>query len=218
MLQKLKTRGDLHLSRKAFHMLSILGILMCMIFLPVWLCWTIYFLVGIPLVIMDYFRKYFPAFNRFSLKIIGPVIRKHEIRHMSGSSYAIIGIGISFLIFPKPICFLTVLFLAIGDPIASFFGLLFGKSKIFGNKSYWGTFAAFAFCSLAAFVFISLYPKSMGVEGLWSTLALSLACGLVGALSELMSFFQVDDNLSQPLVSGLLLTLLFWQVGGVVYG
>ncbi len=218
MLQNLKTRTDLHISRKIFHILSILGVLICMIFLPVWICWTLFFAVAVPLILMDYFRKFFPAFNRFSLKIIGPVIRKHEVRRTSGSSYAAIGIGLSFLIFPKPICLLSVLFLAIGDPIASFFGLLFGKTKIFANKSLVGTVAAFAFCSLAAFIFISLYPKPMGVEGWGPTLGLSLACGLIGALSELMSFFSIDDNLSQPIVSGFLLSLLFWQLGGVVYG
>ncbi len=218
MLEHLKTQADLHLARKAFHLFSILGILICMIFWPAWLCWTVYALVGVPLIVMDYFRRHFPAFNRFALKVIGPVIRKHEIRRLSGSSYAIIGIGLCYLIFPKPISLLSVLFLAIGDPIASFFGLLYGKTKIMAKKSFVGTLAAFSFCSLAAFIFFLLYPNSVGAESAVALIALSLACGAIGAISELLSFFGIDDNLSQPMVSGVLLSLLFWQIGGVVYG
>ncbi len=189
-----------------------------MIFMPVWLCWTIYFTVGLPLVAMDYSRRHSPAFNRFTLKILGPVFRKHEIRKLSGSSYAILGVGLCFFLFPKPTSLLAVLFLAVGDPVASFFGLRFGRTKIIDNKSMYGSAAAFVFCSVAAFIFISLYPKSMGADGWLELYGLSLACGAIGAISELVSFFSIDDNLTQPVVSGALLSLLFLQVGGVTFG
>jgi diacylglycerol kinase (CTP) len=145
MFDQTKTQGDLHLSRKIFHVTSILAILMFMILMPERLCWIIYFTVGMPLVLMDYCRRHFPAFNRFSLKIIGGVIRKHEIRQLSGSSYTIISVGLVFYLFPKPVSLLAVLFLAIGDPLASFFGLLYGKRKIFGKKKCSGNHGRFDF-------------------------------------------------------------------------
>ncbi len=218
MLESLKTHGDLHLSRKLFHVLCLLFIFACMMWLPTQVCWIMYALGGLPLIFMDYYRRHSPAFNRFSLKIIGPVIRKHEVRKLSGLSWAAMSVGLVFLIFPKPICLLAILFLAIGDPTASLFGLLFGKTKIFGNKSVAGTVAAFIACSITSLIFISLYPKPLGVDGALAMLGLSLACGAIAAISELVSFFDLDDNLTQPLVSSLLLTALFWQLSGVTYG
>ena len=217
MFEQTKTQGDLHLARKIFHVISIMAILMCMIFLPPKICWIIYFTVGVPLVLMDYFRRYYPPLNRFVLSIIGRVARKHEIRELSGLSYTIMSVGLVFFLFPKPICLLAVMFLAIGDPTASFFGLLYGKTKIFGKKSLVGTAASFGFCFLSALVFTFLWPHEMGAESLMHKIFLSLALGLIGGLSELMSFLGLDDNLTQPLVSSALLSLLFWQLGGVVY-
>lgn len=214
-----QTKGNLHLSRKTFHVVSILVILLCMVFLPAWACWTIYFLVGLPTVFIDYFRRHLPKLNDLFLKVNGPLMRQSELHKMSGSSYAVIGIGLTFLIFPKPTCFLAVLFLAIGDPTASGFGLLFGKRKIFRQKSFNGTFAALCVCSLAAFIFLSLYPKAIGPsDDLWTRWMLSIALGTIGALSELLTFCGLDDNLSQPLISASLISLLLWQLGGVVYG
>jgi dolichol kinase len=214
MLSNLKTQADLHLARKVFHFLSILGILLCMIVLPVWLCWTLYVLVGLPLVGLDFFRRYSPDLNRCSLKVFGPVIRKHELKKLTGSSYAILGIGLCFLIFSKPISLLAVLFLGIGDPIATLFGLLFGRRKILGNKSFFGTAAAFGFCSLGAFIFLSFDSRPLTDPSGLELAAFSLACGAIGAVSELLSFWKLDDNLSQPVVSGVLLTLLFMHIGG----
>jgi dolichol kinase len=77
--------------------------------------------------------------------------------------------------------------------------------------------AALIFCTLAATVFISTSSKFFENFEALQIFYLSLACGAIGAVSELVSFFGLDDNLTQPLVSSALLSLLFWQVGGVVY-
>lgn len=171
-------------------------------------------LVAMPLLLLDLLRPHFPKLNRFSLKIIGPVIRKHEVRQLSGSSYAILGIGFTYFIFPPIIAQLAVLFLAIGDPTASFFGLLFGKIKLLGKKSLEGFLAGIAFCSLAALIYFSLNEFEFSRE--WSQLiTYSLSCGIIGGVAELIPVFGMDDNLSQPLLSSGLLSLFFFLMGGL---
>lgn len=218
MLESLKTHGDLHLARKAFHVGCLMFIFILMLLLPRWICWVLYATVGVPMILIDYFRRYSPKLNTLFLKVVGPFLRKHEARKLSGSSYAGIGVGLVFLIFPKPTCLLAVLFLGIGDPTASLFGLLYGKKKIFGKKSVVGSFAAFVACSIATFIFLCFYMISSQHSGFTYVISLSLACGAIAAVSELVSFFNLDDNLTQPLVSASLLSLLFWQIGGIVYG
>lgn len=213
MIENLKSRADLHIARKVFHSATVLGILLCMVFLPPSLNWTIYFTIGLPLVLLDRFRTSFPKVNHFLLKTLGPVVRKHEAHKMTGASFAIIGIGLAYFLFPKPIACLAVLFLAIGDPMASLFGVCFGKIKLIGQKSLVGTLAGFFFCSLSAFIFLTLQSHT-DIEGL---ILKSLLFGAVGAVSELVDL-KVDDNLSQPLVSSTLLTAIISLTGVTLYG
>ena len=214
MLENLRTRADLHLARKLFHMTGVLSILMCIVFLPRWLCWNIYFVLGIPLVVMDFLRPHSPALNRFSLKVIGPVIRKHEVRKASGSSYAILGIGLAYLLLPPLMAQLGVLFLAIGDPVASLCGLLWSRGQIWKNKSLTGLAAAMVSCSIASFIFLKLAsPDLIKDQNLF---VISLVCGLVAGFAELVQLFKLDDNLTIPLVSGGWLSLIsFVFLGGV---
>ncbi len=216
MLQSLKSRADLHIARKIFHMTSLISILLCMVLLPTWLCWTIYGAVGAPLLFLDLSRSRFPKVNRFLLKLTGPIVRKHEVRSLTGASYAIIGVGVVYWIFPNPVAYLAVLFLAIGDPAASLFGLLYGRIKLVGEKSLAGFVAAFFFCFLGALCFFQL-TAVFKIPAMTQSVGLSLVCGLIGALSELIDL-RVDDNLSQPVISSALLLILFSLSGDLYYG
>ncbi|MEM7645270.1 MAG: hypothetical protein AAF203_00040 [Pseudomonadota bacterium] len=210
-----KTRSDLHLNRKVFHFLSIFGIFLCMVLLPRPLCWALYIVVGIPAILLDFFRHRHPKVNKMVMKVLGPVLREHESRQMAGSSFTVMGVGLAYLIFPLPVSQLAVLFLALGDPVASFFGLLVGKKKLWRGKSLEGSLAALVFCSLAAFLFFQ-------TMGLWvsddplSRIGLSTACGTTAAIAEMMPISQLDDNLTLPLVSGGLMWILFSLWGGLL--
>ena len=209
MLANLKTHGDLHLPRKIFHVLSILFILACMIFFPPKICWTIYFCVGMPMVLIDFGRKYNPALNRLFLKLIGPFLRKHEARQASGAAWSIIGVGICYFIFPIKIAQLATLFLAVGDPSASFFGVLFGKRNLWRGKSLAGFAGCFLVCTIAAQIFLHYTTSS-------THLPLALLFGAVGCIAEAIPVWKLDDNLSQPLISSTLIFLLYQTIGAPV--
>ncbi len=205
----LPTHLDLHLPRKIFHFLSVLAIFFCILFFDPITNWIIYFIFGIPSILFDLIRQNSGPLNEFTLKLLKPILRKSEFSKLSGATFAIMGVGLVYYIFSPMVAQLAVLFLAVGDPVASFFGLLFGKHKILGSKSFEGSLGAWIFCSIAAAIYLSsleLFPDQVFI--------MALVCGLIGALAELIPLGRLDDNLSQPLISALLLSTLFSFVGG----
>lgn len=211
MRNTIKTNKDLHIQRKLFHFISVFCIFLCTVYLPPWMCWLIYILFA-PLAIMtDVIRQSSQQFNRSVIKIMGPILRKTEIRNLSGATFAVVGVGLAYLLFPPPASQLAILFLAVGDPIASYFGILKGKHKLLGKKSWEGFLAAAVFCFASALLFFVLSPWQIPQT---STLIVhSLVCGVIGAVAELIPIAKVDDNLSQPFLSGALLSLFFTLSG-----
>ena len=208
MSQSIKTDRDPHLQRRAFHFLSIFMIFLCTVLLSSKVNWTIYFCLGIPAVLFDLLRQNSKVLNHTALRFLQPIMRRTEVHGLTGASFAIISIGLSYFIYSAPISQLSILYLAVGDPTASLIGLKFGKRKLIGNKSVAGFLGAFFFCSIATFIFFQLRP--FPIEPLW---AIILAFGFFGALAESLYIPGLDDNLTQPLVSAALMTALIYTMG-----
>ncbi|NQZ18274.1 MAG: hypothetical protein HRT44_03305 [Bdellovibrionales bacterium] len=208
MALQLKSNKALHLKRKLFHMSGIMVAYALMNYLTETQSWMVYMAFGIPFIFWDFARQKVDSFNRITLKYFGGVLRDTEENNLSGVTFAILGLGISFFLFPKIVVLLAVLFLAIGDPVASFFGVLYGQDKIIGNKSLQGSLAAFAFCSAAGFFFFSV--KGIMLDHLF---LVSFLSGIIAAIAELMPVGRLDDNFTQLLMSSSLLTILFSLFG-----
>lgn len=217
MFKSLKSHADLHLARKTFHVATVMIMFLCMMFLSEQTCWLIYFSVGLPLVLLDLIRQYSRNLNRILLKILGGIVRKTEVHRLTGGSYAILSIGLTYWLFPKPVSLLAVLFLALGDPTASFFGLLYGKTKLIGKKTLAGSVAAMSICALATLIFFKVQSESLTDWNWLSLTALSIVCGLIAASSELIRIGKLDDNFIQPLANAVLLSILFIFIKGVVH-
>lgn len=152
---------------------------------------------------VDLVRMRFDNVNQIVLKVLGPFMRKSEESGFSGLPFYALGAGLSILFFSKHIALISILFLVFADPIASFVGVNLGKDKILPNKSLQGTMASFFVCYLVSF----LYIAELGVEN-FNLIVFSLCAGVVGAISELASAFNIDDNLTIPVISGAGLTVL----------
>ncbi|HLW56266.1 MAG TPA: phosphatidate cytidylyltransferase, partial [Bacteriovoracaceae bacterium] len=114
-----------------------------------------------------------------------------------------LGIALSLLFYQKDLALISIMFLIFSDPVSSFFGVLYGKDKILPNKSLQGFVAGFFTCYLVTlFYLLNLGQTSIDM------LTFSLVAGLIGAGSELISAFNIDDNLTIPVISGLGLTIL----------
>ncbi|MCB0349042.1 MAG: hypothetical protein KDD37_09405, partial [Bdellovibrionales bacterium] len=160
---------------------------------------------------LDFFRIRSEKINHLFLKFAGRYMRSNEKDGLTGTSYLFVGLLILISIFPKSIATLALAMLAVGDPLASIFGVLYGKDKLIGNKSFQGTLAAFIACTLIAFLYF--FYMNLMTERL---LLVSILAGLVGATSELIPLGDLDDNLSFPVFASILLLALFHLFGGFV--
>jgi len=204
-VKSLAKRSDLHILRKLWHIFfgsSCVGIYYLM---DQKLVFWGYFALGCALAgfTMDLLRMKIVSLNNLVLKVMGPLMRKSEVHGFSGLPFYALGIGLSILFFQKDIALLSILFLVFADPIASFVGINFGKDKILPNKSLQGSVAAFFVCYLVSIIYIQNFETSD-----FNIMGFAILAGLVGALSELASAFNIDDNLTIPVLSGAGLSLI----------
>lgn len=106
-----------------------------------------------------------------------------------------LGIIISLLIFPAPIRYVAITTLTLGDGCAHIFGMKFGRTPLPFNKgkNLEGTLFGFLFAFLGAMIFVD--PLR------------ALIAAAVGMLVEALPL-PINDNLTMPLASGLILTLI----------
>lgn len=202
----LRKRSDLHLSRKLFHMSGALLLLYPYLALG-FTKEAMGALVGTILAVVmsvEYARARWPWFNRITVGVFKPFLRDTEVDRLSGIPFYMASVLFSFLIFPQHIAVLAIAHLGFGDPSSSFFGVLFGKNKLFPNKSLQGTMGGFLVCALVTAGYYAW--AELPAEKL---LVMAILGGFSGAVAELLPM-NVDDNFAIPLISGLILLLAFW--------
>ena len=152
---------------------------------------------------LDFQRLKKPNLNEKLTKLFGPIMRRSEKLSFSGLPFYALGAGLTIFLFKEEIAVMSILYLVFADPIASIVGVYMGKDRLLPNKTLQGTVAAFVTCLLASLVFAWI----IGLKS--PNLIIFLFFGaIVGALSELLSAFNIDDNLTIPVVSGAVLSLL----------
>jgi dolichol kinase len=207
---RLHCRSDLHLLRKAWHMIMGLVIVYC--YMAGTSRSTGVLILGSVLgfdLLMETSRLKIPSLNEKLMKFWAPFLRSHEVNRMSTVPHYVSAAIIAIGIFPKPVAILSLLYLACGDPIASLFGILYGHlgPRFSNGKSLVGTAAGVLVCSVLTFV----YLKSLDVSDS-AVLWVSIIGGLAGGLTELLPF-EVDDNFTIPVISGFVLWFVFLFLG-----
>lgn len=201
---QLRLRSDLHIIRKLWHMATgLIGVYFYYRYnLSVDAVATTLLILAGCAFLMEYLRLRNEKLNTLLMIFMKPVMRESERNSVSGLPFYALGVSLSLFFFPEKIAVLSVLFLIFADPIASFCGILYGRDKIFPNKSLQGTVAAFSVCYIATLVYGLIHTgPSMNL------LIFSILAGIIGSVSELCSQF-VDDNLCIPVISGLGLFLI----------
>ncbi len=208
---RLHIRNDLHLARKIWHML--MGLVIVFVYMSGTSRSTGVMILGSVLgfdLLMESIRLRNPAWNQALLRFWGPLLRAHEVKQFSTVPHYVSAAMIAIGIFPKPVALLSILYLACGDPIASFFGILYGhKGPRFSNgKTVIGTAAGVLVCTLVTFIFL----KTLNTIPDATIVALSFIGGIAGGTVELLPF-DVDDNFTIPVISGFVLWLAFMVFG-----
>lgn len=203
-----KKRNDLHVARKIWHAVGVMVIFLLYQYLPDKLALLILGFTWVFALGLDIVRLRNRKVNDIVLAAFHPVMRDSEIHRFAGTTYLLTGALIVLIFFPRPIVNLAFLFLAFADPIASYFGIRFGKDRIFEGKSIQGTLAAVVVCTIISLIY--LYSFNILLDRL---LLVSLLGGIIGGLAELIQIGKLDDNLTLPVFSATGLTIVFYLFG-----
>lgn len=201
----LHKRSDLHILRKLWHITT--GSIGIFFFTKAEMDQQFWAFVTLAIALVgfigDMARARLPWMNKAVIKIMGPLMRRSEKEGLSGLPFYALGVSLSLFFYSRDIALISIMFLVFSDPLSSFFGVLYGKDKILPNKSLQGAVAGFFVCYLIT-LFYSMNAAVLGNN----LLLFAVIAGLIGSLSELISAFNIDDNLTIPVISGLGLTVL----------
>ena len=142
----------------------------------------------------DILRFFRTSFRGFFYRTFGPLLRAHERRDLTASTYLLLSSFICASVFGKDVAILATLYLILGDSSAALAGRHIGRTRICGGKTLEGSLVGLS-VNLALALVLPLLPLEAEAAG-----------ALVAVLSELLPV--VDDNFAIPLASGLTMYLL----------
>lgn len=207
---ELKKRSEIHWARKIWHILGVCTVLLIYAYTPLWLAKILIAAGWLAFVPVDFLRQRRPRLNEFLLHLFKPFMRESEAHGLAGTTFLLTGAAVVIFVCPREVTTLALLFLAFADPFASYFGIRYGKDKIFGHKSVQGSMAAFMICALLTVLF--LYTHGLLMD---RVIIVGLLGGLIGALGELIPVGRMDDNLTLPVFSATFLWILFSVFGAI---
>lgn len=170
--------------------------------------------------ILDWYRFRNARWNEWvvSSTPLRLILRHEEREHMTSSFWLLLGALLASALFSRQVASLALLYTAWCDPAASFVGRYFQSKDIvkdkvrkgsLNKKSWAGCTAAALLGSLISLVFLvctanNFESVSAYVLRIFST---SLLGGVIASLAEAVPLFNLNDNLTMPLVAGTLLSL-----------
>ncbi len=181
--------------RKATHFIALL-IPTAYIILPRWWAFSVLSGAFVVVAVFEYFRlrrkRPWLAIERF----LGGMIRPKERNgNFTGAFYILLAGALTILFFPRWIAATAITFEILGDVASALVGRKFGDHKIRGSKSIEG---ALGFLAVAVLIIVTVpkVPYVVGIVG-----------AVVAALVESVSIYR-DDNLTVPLISGLVMYIM----------
>lgn len=193
-------RGELHLQRRLFHMLS--GLMFPVlafaleekVFFPLLLFSSALVITG------DVARLLFQPLNRAFVDVLAPLMRNEERRSIIGASYGLLGMLATFVLFRQDIdiAIVAVLFLALGDPVAAIVGIKFPRVQVY-RKSLSGSAAMMA----VGFAVVVLLHVTGVID-----FRLAFLVGAIVATAFELAPLPINDNLTIPVGAGLAMWLV----------
>lgn len=198
------TRQSIQIYRRIWHMVGglVLGLSFLFVNSPMSVTIPIFAIIAAIVIAGDLGRLKIKTFNDRIAKDFKWLIRDKEKASISTMTYFLSGSLISLLLFPKEIAIASILFLAVGDPVASIVGIRFGKNRILWGKSVEGFLACFIACYL-----ISYMMFANNVSSSFSLFIFSILSALTVSIAEVLPF-KYDDNLTIPVLSGFVMSCL----------
>jgi len=136
--------------------------------------------------------------NRWFLSNFSSLLREEETSRFTGTSYMLVASLIAFLTFDRDIAILALSFLAVGDAMGTIVGTLIGKRRLL-RKTLEGDLACLLSCTVIGLIF---YYIGFGVP-LLTILAGAVSAAIIEAIG-----LPINDNLTIPIIAGLIMTLI----------
>ncbi len=187
---------DSHLPRKLFHVAGVSLIPTIYYFEPIPRQWQIATLAVITVawVAFDFARLKNRKINDLFHHWFSGLMKKKEGEALTGVSYMLVGATLSLVLFPAPLNVTVLYFAALGDPAAAVVGKMYGKIKLFRERTLEGSMAMFLVC--------------VGIGSLLLDFGALVVVGALAATAAELYADTLDDNLLVPLVSGVVMTML----------
>jgi dolichol kinase len=142
---------------------------------------------------LDLLRIHVKHLNWLVQNTFSFILRKHEFHSLSGTSWFLLAAIICIITFPKMATMLGFLYLAFGDPTASYVGIKWGKKGV-GNKTWIGSLGFFTICVVVGF------PWLLALTTWKKALAITAIPALLSAIVE-RNLDEMDDNLVIPITA-----------------
>lgn len=195
-MDQISLKNELY--RKILHFCLILVPVMYM-HLGQWFSVTIFCAIVAVIVPADYLRRRNATLNNIFVKMLGPILRQHELQgnKLCGASYVAIAACVTFACFKAPIAVTAFSILVISDGLAAIIGKRFESGPFF-EKSIAGATGFFISGVVTIMICGSMFDVGL-VFYLFALLSLAFAT----IVESRPSLFKIDDNLSIPLVFAL---------------
>ena len=147
-------------------------------------------------IVIDYLRVRSIVIKNIFNNFLKSMLRIHEIDgKFTGATWVFIGSTLTILIFPKEIAVISLVYMSLGDAIASLVGRKYGKMKFY-NKTIEGSLAGLIICILSGYLIQLTLPLVVVFSGAFAAMFI-----------ELMPI-SIDDNFSVPLFSGTIMMIV----------
>jgi len=158
---------------------------------------TIMIPVTIAMILIDISRlRQWKFWKNIASKVISPLVRNHELAgDFTGATYILTSFCVIIALYGKGIAVAAMAFTIVGDSFAAIIGRKYGHHKLFITKSWEGSLACLAGTVIVAFIIPGI-PLSVVMTGaVVAAVVEAIPCG-------------IDDNVTVPVLSGLVMTIL----------
>jgi dolichol kinase len=157
--------------------------------------------IFVAALVSEVLRLLIPRINDLAKILIGPFMRPHEEKGLTGAPAFTGGVFLAFLLFEPAVALASLVPLIFGDRA----GLLVGKSVgriSFKGKTLEGSLACFGVSFIVYAILAGSWPRVFGFG-----MPVLFTAALIGTLAEALPR-PFDDNLTIPLVVGMFLTIV----------
>jgi len=153
--------------------------------------------ITIIFVFLDFTRHHISFIGKTYLLLFGRVTRNIEKQknNVTGATYYLLGCLLTVYFFEDiSIIISSLLIMSISDSFAALIGKKYGHTKIYNKKTLEGSFSFL----VSTIIILSIFSVNLSLYAL-------VLISIIVTLVELFSFYRLNDNLTIPLSSAILL-------------